>query len=97
MLCLVVFTCRVPNSNDIAVTTPFHLAIPVHDIHAARKFFGGYGHFFVDYFVSFVDNFAGPLNVCACAVGFWDAQRVDRPKRGLISISSVTRYYATGT
>jgi hypothetical protein len=25
-----------------AVTTPFHLAIPVHDVHAAREFFGGY-------------------------------------------------------
>ena len=24
-----------------ALTTPFHLAIPVHDIHAARSFFGG--------------------------------------------------------
>lgn len=24
-----------------AVTTPFHLAIPVHDVHAAREFFGG--------------------------------------------------------
>lgn len=30
-----------PNPNHIAVTTPFHLAIPVHDIHAAREFFGG--------------------------------------------------------
>lgn len=25
-------------------TTPFHLAIPVHDVQAAREFFGGY-HF----------------------------------------------------
>ena len=29
-------------SEPSALTTPFHLAIPVHDIHAAREFFGGY-------------------------------------------------------
>ena len=28
-------------SPSAALTTPFHLAIPVHDIHAARSFFGG--------------------------------------------------------
>jgi len=30
--------------RDSVVTTPFHLAIPVHDIHAAREFFGGYSY-----------------------------------------------------
>lgn len=28
--------------NSVVATTPFHLAIPVHDVHAAREFFGGY-------------------------------------------------------
>lgn len=28
--------------NSTMASTPFHLAIPVHDIEAAREFFGGY-------------------------------------------------------
>jgi hypothetical protein len=32
--------------NSTMVSTPFHLAIPVHDIEAAREFFGGYVIFF---------------------------------------------------
>ncbi len=32
--------------NSSMASTPFHLAIPVHDIEAAREFFGGYVKFF---------------------------------------------------
>jgi hypothetical protein len=32
--------------NSTMASTPFHLAIPVHDIEAAREFFGGYVIFF---------------------------------------------------
>lgn len=32
--------------NSSMASTPFHLAIPVHDIKAAREFFGGYVKFF---------------------------------------------------